>query len=302
MQVPVLIITYNRFENVLRVLDILSRHGQKSIYISVDDYPRDSSGFNVIEEFLQTHHFDYKILKWETNVGCDINVMKGVRWFFEHVERGVILEDDCIPEGALFSFITIVQHQEMIDQNLSFFSTDIENTTPHKLQQVYLPVYWGWYSNRTFFNEFDRFLFDHKFTFSHLVRLFRSPILLKVKLTALLNYFSFRVNKKGVAWDGVLFYYSIIMKKPFIIPSCSYIKNNGFGDFGSTFTHTHSAPKWYSKIKFAGDIYKGEDLSFFWDHSKNNRFLSHFFADVTNNKFKLFGSVVKAYLGYRNKK
>jgi hypothetical protein len=40
----------------------------------------------------------------QENVGCGPGVSPGISWFFEHVEYGIILEDDCVPHPHFFPF------------------------------------------------------------------------------------------------------------------------------------------------------------------------------------------------------
>ena len=34
----------------------------------------------------------------EKNLGCKIGVSGGINWFFNNVDEGIILEDDCLPD------------------------------------------------------------------------------------------------------------------------------------------------------------------------------------------------------------
>ena len=47
---------------------------------------------------------DLRILFREKNLGCKTAVETAISWFFEHVERGIILEDDCLPDLSFFPY------------------------------------------------------------------------------------------------------------------------------------------------------------------------------------------------------
>lgn len=40
----------------------------------------------------------------DVNQGCDPAVAAAIGWFFDHVDRGIILEDDCVPHPHFFPF------------------------------------------------------------------------------------------------------------------------------------------------------------------------------------------------------
>lgn len=41
---------------------------------------------------------DVKKLYGQKNLGCKIAMSNAITWFFENVEEGIILEDDCLKE------------------------------------------------------------------------------------------------------------------------------------------------------------------------------------------------------------
>jgi len=47
---------------------------------------------------------EVKTLFRDKNLGCKIAVSSAIDWFFENVEEGIILEDDCLPSQSFFWF------------------------------------------------------------------------------------------------------------------------------------------------------------------------------------------------------
>ena len=39
----------------------------------------------------------------DVNQSCRLGVSRAITWFFEQVEEGIILEDDCLPHPDFFS-------------------------------------------------------------------------------------------------------------------------------------------------------------------------------------------------------
>jgi len=54
---------------------------------------------------------DVKTLFRNKNLGCKYAVSGAIDWFFENVEQGIILEDDCLPDPSFFRFC-----QEMLKE------------------------------------------------------------------------------------------------------------------------------------------------------------------------------------------
>ena len=56
------------------------------------------------------------------NLGCQVAVSNGISWFFEQVEFGIILEDDCIVDKEFFDFVLLNKyHFENSDKRLCIF-------------------------------------------------------------------------------------------------------------------------------------------------------------------------------------
>jgi len=47
---------------------------------------------------------DVHTLFRDVNLGCRLAILEAIDWFFEYVEDGVILEDDCLPSPSFFAF------------------------------------------------------------------------------------------------------------------------------------------------------------------------------------------------------
>lgn len=108
MKLPVLLLAYNRPEETIKILKYLLKLKIKKIFISIDgpkknleDYEKSNELIKKIKQFqIKTSRIN--ILK--KNYGCKTAVEKGINWFFSHVDKGIILEDDCIPNKSFFIF------------------------------------------------------------------------------------------------------------------------------------------------------------------------------------------------------
>ena len=64
---------------------------------------------DVIEELTYEYktkhsHFTLHKLYQTTNLGCGPGPAAGITWFFEHVEQGIIIEDDAVPHPDFFGY------------------------------------------------------------------------------------------------------------------------------------------------------------------------------------------------------
>ena len=110
--IPILILTYNRPDCVLRLVSALVELHKRQIFVSIDgprndfDKKKQEEIIKILEEFK--NNFDeIHVITRKSNLGCNLGVVSGIDWFFLHVDEGIILEDDCIPSKEFFTHIDI---------------------------------------------------------------------------------------------------------------------------------------------------------------------------------------------------
>jgi Glycosyl transferase family 2 len=97
---PILVLAFNRPDNLKLCLDSLFELGARNIYVSQDGPSSDSQhswlATNVIiqEYSKQNIVYDFQIL--EKNLGLVRGVQTGIDWYFERVEMGLVIEDDIV--------------------------------------------------------------------------------------------------------------------------------------------------------------------------------------------------------------
>ena len=84
----------------------------------------------------------------ETSLGCTMAVSSAIDWFFEHVDSGIILEDDCIPDPTFFRYcgeLLDMYHED--DRIMSISGVNFVEGNGFATYSYYLSVYsliWGW--------------------------------------------------------------------------------------------------------------------------------------------------------------
>ena len=111
VDVPVLIIFFNRPNMVAQVFEKI-REARPSKLFLYQDGARDGREDDLVN-VAKCREVVEKAIDWECevhrlyqtkNFGCDPSEYLAIRWFFNHVEAGIILEDDDVPSVSFFSY------------------------------------------------------------------------------------------------------------------------------------------------------------------------------------------------------
>lgn len=153
--VPVLLIGFNRPENMRSVINAVRIAAPRSIYFAVDG-PRSSSAGD--REKVQATRDLVQEIDWpceihtlfrEVNLGCAKGVSEAITWFFDHVSEGIILEDDIIPTPDFFLFMSEMLNRHRADQRVFSITgsnripaTTLNTTNQYRFCSV--PQVWGW--------------------------------------------------------------------------------------------------------------------------------------------------------------
>lgn len=99
MDVPILLLAFNRPDTTKQVFDSIRNSKPSKLYIAQDG-PRNIKDKELIDEvrkiFLIDRECDVHYLCREANLWCRDAVVGWIDWFFDHEKFGIILEDDCI--------------------------------------------------------------------------------------------------------------------------------------------------------------------------------------------------------------
>ena len=105
---PVLIIAFNRPDHLKALIERLRDIQPTNVFVAIDG-PRNSADQAQVDEcraLVQTIDWTDNVhTQFQgTNLGCGKGVTAAITWFFDNVDRGIILEDDIIPEPSFFPF------------------------------------------------------------------------------------------------------------------------------------------------------------------------------------------------------
>lgn len=111
MDIPILLMAWRRPDALRLVINAIRPLAPSNIYAACDG-PNQSRSFEINQVACVREVFDNEI-DWpcqveryysQTNQGCRLGISNAINWFFDHVEAGIILEDDCIPSSHFFDF------------------------------------------------------------------------------------------------------------------------------------------------------------------------------------------------------
>lgn len=163
LNLAALVIAYLRPENLKTILVSLDKNNVQMIYVAVD-YPKNltvehirihEQVMKVIEDFRKTFTGSFFIKVNDMNLGCAVSVITACNWFFENVDYGLILEDDCIPTA---DFILLAENA----RSLFIKNTDIWFVcgTQHAPKSLIAnwsisnyPLNWGWCTTSKAWND-----------------------------------------------------------------------------------------------------------------------------------------------------
>ena len=120
VQNPILIRFFNRPGKLKKLMKVIKKVRPSKLYI-LSDGPRNEQDMKLVDEArLIVSNIDWtctvkkKFLK--KNLGGPLAGYRGIRWFFNSVHQGIILEDDNIPNISFFKFC---------DELLEYYKNDI---------------------------------------------------------------------------------------------------------------------------------------------------------------------------------
>lgn len=154
--VPVLVVAFNRPDRLADVLAVLRDVKPTRLYVAVDG-PRGHVAGE--DERVRTTREQVGAVDWEcrvetlfreTNLGCGQGVSGAVSWLFQHEDRGIVLEDDILPDPSFFPFCAALLDRYEADERVwavsgcSFVPPGAMNATGSSYRFSAVPHIWGW--------------------------------------------------------------------------------------------------------------------------------------------------------------
>ncbi len=110
LDTPVLFLIFNRPEPTAKVFEAIRKARPKELFVSADgprqEKPADIDNCKAARGIVKNIDWDCRVHYnfSDKNLGCKVSVSSAINWFFDNVEAGIILEDDCLPNQSFFWF------------------------------------------------------------------------------------------------------------------------------------------------------------------------------------------------------
>lgn len=163
---PILFLIFNRPNTTKRVFAEIRKAKPNYLFIASDGPRESKEGEKKIVEKTRKMVLDgvdwnceVKTLFRDKNLGCKYAVSGSIDWFFEQVEEGIILEDDCLPNQSFFRFCEELLKKYRNDEKISMISGDnFQFGWKNNANSYYFSKYchiWGWATWRRAWKNYD---------------------------------------------------------------------------------------------------------------------------------------------------
>ena len=166
MDTPLLLLIWRRPNTLKQVIDAIRPVAPTNLFVACDgpNYTRPEEVLKVAAtRELISDYIDWpcelKMLYSDINQGCRLGVSRAISWFFDHVDEGIILEDDCVPHPDFFLFCNNLLSYYRSDTRVScisgnnFYDGDWIGNGDYFFGQI--PMCWGWATWKSRWLQYD---------------------------------------------------------------------------------------------------------------------------------------------------
>ena len=257
---PVLFLVFNREDTTQKVFDAIRQQKPKYLFVAADGARKNKPGemekCQRVRDIIKQVDWDceLKTLFREENLGCKLAVSSAITWFFENVEQGIILEDDCLPDPSFFPYCEELLDKYKEDARVGHISGN--NFLPGIIEEnlsydfCTCPHIWGWATWRRVWKNYDvnlSFWEEQKERRSFLFHSKWEEIYFSSFISDAIN------NRNGInTWDTQYWFTLSLQNQLSIYPAVNLVTNIGLGDPNASHTakkkKKHSIP--VSNIRF----------------------------------------------------
>jgi hypothetical protein len=172
----------------------------------------------------------------DDNLGLKAAMSSAITWFFDHVNAGIILEDDCVPDPSFFHFCGELLNHYSEASHVMTISGNNYQPRPRTRYSYYFSRYmhcWGWATWKSAWQHYDPEMskwpkireddsFGELFETRRAARYWR-------------NIFDRTFSGKIDSWAYIWQYCIWVNGGVNILPEKNLVRNIGFGDYS---THT----------------------------------------------------------------
>ena len=163
---PVLLMLFNRVDTTQKVFESLRLAKPAKLFIAANgprpDNPADIKSCEAVKSIFKNIDWPCEVHTRypEVNIGMQRHWWTALDWFFENVESGIVLEDDCIPHVSFFDYCEDILERYKNDERImhvngSNFQYGIKRGNDSFYFSKY-PHVWGWATWRRAWQKYDK--------------------------------------------------------------------------------------------------------------------------------------------------
>ena len=297
---PILYIIFNRLDTVEKTFESIRNIKPKKLYIASDGARPEKIGET--EKIQQVRDYVINHIDWDCevytlfrdkNLGCKYGPADAIKWFFNQVEQGVVLEDDILATESFFKYCELLLNHYKGNQNIGYIcGCTMPDFVTLKNKDYFLTTVidgWGWASWKNVIKGFDP---DHASLQNHKLKDIKSIFINKKAKKQILKLSLLSAENKIDAWDYQMADFMAVNGRYSVFPKKTLVRNIGFI---ADSTHTAVPPAWYKDISYEYQIKIDDDLLIDNEYTKkyeedflDNRSLVRKICSNIKRKLKLF--------------
>ncbi len=230
---PILYLAYNRPDLTERTFNVVRTARVQRLFVAVDGpnpNTEDIESCEKVRSIVTNIDWDceVKYLFRHQNLGCKVAVESALDWFFSNVEKGLVLEDDCLADPSFFDFATellnVLEDWEDVSMISGFnFRERMGIDYSYRFGRIF-PI-WGWATWRKNWMMYNSSMndWDH-FVQSGVINCYGNEA-----ERQLIIFEKEYENPDDRTWGVQWRYRNLALNKVCAIPNVSLIQNIGFG-------------------------------------------------------------------------
>ncbi|MCX6295889.1 MAG: nucleotide-diphospho-sugar transferase, partial [Bacteroidetes bacterium] len=250
LDTPVLFLIFNRPDVTELVFDAIKKVKPKKLFIAADGPRAHKDGEK--EKCEETRKLVLDRIDWdcevktlfrEKNLGCKYAVSGAISWFFENVEEGIILEDDCVPDSSFFYYCGELLKKYKDEPSVMHIGGNYYNSNrANKSDSYYFSSYieiWGWATWRRAWKLYDpeMSIFPKLKQTPYLQNIFKTEQEKEFWTSCFNSSFESKIDTWDYQWVFCIYSNSGIAINPFT----NLVANFGFRDDATHTTDYHPA-------------------------------------------------------------
>ena len=233
---PIAFMVFNRPQKTQRVFAEIRKVRPTKLFIIADGPRNDAEREKSDAVRAVIHDVDWPCEVHtnfsETNLGCKNRIASGISWVFEHVDRAIFLEDDCLPDQSFFPYCAELLERYKDDERVMHISGDnFQANNPSFVcnESYYFSLIshiWGWATWRRAWKYYDVdiSLFPETEREHWMQRIFTDPDVADRWEYKFRQYYKHLIN----SWDGQWAFTVLVNHGLAINPKTNLITNIGF--------------------------------------------------------------------------